>query len=251
MIFRPFRCLMLAGFLLLGPALAPAHAAALDSEQKAEVEKIIADYLLRNPDLIVKVMEELDRRRKASEKTLAKRRLQENKAKIFQSRYDHVGNPGGRIPVVEFFDYQCGYCKRAFPAIKRLRSDRKDVRIIYKEFPILGPASVFAARAAIAARRQNKYLALHDGLIGHKGKLSEAVVMQIASRAGLDTKQLQADMARPEVQAIIDGNRALADVMNIRGTPAFIIGDALVPGAIPYSRMVSLVEKAKTNCSVC
>ena len=154
MIFRPLWCLLFAGFLLLGPALAPAHAAALDSEQKAEVEKIIAEYLLANPELILKVMDELERRRKASEKTVAKQRMQDNKAKIFQSSYDHVGNPGGRIPVVEFFDYQCGYCKRAFPAIKKLRSDQKDVRIIYKEFPILGPASVFAARAAIAARRK-------------------------------------------------------------------------------------------------
>ncbi len=125
MIFRPFRCLMLAGFLLLGPALAPAHAAALDSEQKAEVEKIIGDYLLRNPEIILKVMDELKRRREASEITLAKQRLLENKAKIFQSSYDHVGNPGGRIPVVEFFDYQCGYCKRAFPAIKKLRSENR------------------------------------------------------------------------------------------------------------------------------
>ena len=217
------------------------------AQEKAEVEKIIRDYLLENPELLVEVMEELERRRQKLATSQAERRLEENQAEIYQSKYDFVTNPDGEVPFVEFFDYQCGYCKRAHASVMKIRSQRRDVRFIFKEFPILGPVSTYSSRAAIASRQQGKYVEYHDALMNHRGKLTEEVVLKIAQGVGLDVRRLKADMERPEVQEAIDATLALASVMNIRGTPTFIIGKALSPGAIAYRKMVRQIEEARNN----
>lgn len=252
MILRKLGELSIAATLALALVVPTAGAQqSFSPQEKAAVEKIIRDYLLANPELLVEVMNELEKRRQKLAVTQAKERLKENRAAIYQSKYDFVNNPEGEVPFVEFFDYQCGYCKRSHQSVMKIRSQRRDVRFIFKEFPILGPASVYAARAAIASRRQDKYIEYHDALMNHRGKLNEDVVLKIAAGVGLDTERLKTDMERPEVQDAIDANLALASLMNIRGTPTFIIGESLSPGAIAYRQMVRFVEEAHTNCSVC
>jgi len=240
--------LALAALALL--AAAPVFAAGLTPEQKAEVEATIREYLLKNPELMVEVMEALEKRQKEAAVEQATEGVTQYKAQIFQSRFDYVGNPSGRIPVVQFFDYQCGYCKQVFPTIQKLAAER-DVRLIYKELPILGEASTVAARAAVAARRQDKYLELHARLMAHRGRLSEEAVMGIAKDAGLDARQLKADMARPEVAEAIQANLDLARELGIRGTPTLFVGHTLVPGAITDAQLQELVAAARVNCRVC
>jgi protein-disulfide isomerase len=236
------------GLALLLPAAA--LAAALTPEQKAAVEETIREYLLKNPELMLEVMEALERRQKQAAADRAEEGVAQFKAQIFQSRHDFVLNPAGRIPVVEFFDYQCGYCKQVFPSMQKLAAE-PDVRVIFKELPILGEASLVAARAALAARRQGKYLELHGKLMSHRGRLSEDAVMAMASELGLDVKQLKADMARPEVGEAIQANLELARELGIRGTPTLFVGHTLVPGAVNEAQLQELLAAARTNCKVC
>jgi protein-disulfide isomerase len=238
----------LAGLALF--AAPAAFAAALTPEQKSEVEKTVREYLLKNPELMLEVMEALEQRQKQAAAERAEEGVGQFKSQIFQSRHDFVLNPAGRIPVVEFFDYQCGYCKQVFPSMQKLAAER-DVRVIFKELPILGEASIVAARAAIAARRQGKYLELHGKLMSHRGRLGEEAVMAMASELGLDVKQLKADMARPEVGEAIQANLELARELGIRGTPTLFVGHTLVPGAVTEAQLQELVAAARTNCKVC
>ena len=223
----------------------------LTPEQKTAIEKLIREYLIANPEVLVEAAQALEKRQAAEEKIAQKQRVVANTAALFASADDFVHNPDGRIPMVEFFDYQCGYCKRVLPAIQRLRAEIPDVRMIYKEYPILGPVSEYAARAAIASRRQGKYLRFHDLLMGFRGRLSERAVLEVAARAELDVAELETDMKAPEVKAVIEANIALGLTMQVRGTPAMFIGETYVPGAIPYAKMVAIVAATRENCTVC
>jgi protein-disulfide isomerase len=245
------RIAALLGFLSCGLAAAAVAAEPFSAEQRRGIERVIRDYLLANPELLVEAMQELENRRKAEAEAKTQRLVGELHPEIYRSRYDYVVNPSGRIPLVEFFDYQCGYCKRVFPALQQVREQERDVRVIYKEFPILGPVSVFAARAAIAARRQDKYLALHEAMMTLPGQLSEEAVLMAARQVGLDVERLQRDMKRPDVQEAIDFNLNLAQRLEIRGTPTMFVGQTLVPGAVPLDRLVGLIADARGNCSVC
>ncbi len=153
--------------------------------------------------------------------------------------------------MVEFFDYNCGYCKKVYPSILALQKREKDVRLIFKELPILGPSSVYAAKAAFAAKRQGQYLPFHNALMSRRGGLNHAAVIETARRLGLDIERLKADMEDPEIAAVIERNRKLAGTMEIRGTPTMIIGDTLVPGAIDSEQMSALVANARESCRVC
>lgn len=241
------------GGALLALALtvaAPALAEPLTPEQKAEVEKTIREYLLRNPEVILEAMEELEARQKEQAVSQAREGILKHKTQLFASPHDFVVNPNGTVPVVEFFDYQCGYCKQVFPVMHRAQRE-PDVRFIYKEFPILGEASVLAAKAAIAARRQGKYVELHNALMQHRGRLSEDAVMAIAEDVGLDVKQLKSDMARPEVAAAIEANLSLGRALGVRGTPTIIVGDSLAPGAIEAAQLREMLAAARQECRVC
>jgi len=248
------RCLgaTAAALILVVAGTPPATAqSALDDGEKAEVEQIIRDYLLANPELLLEVMERLEAKQKAAARDQAERRIAENKADLFEAEGDFVVNPDGDVPLIEFFDYQCGYCKRILPSVQRLLAEEPGVRFVFKEFPILGPVSTFAAKAALASRQQGKYLEFHNALMSYRQGLSEDLVMAAAAHVGLDVERLRIDMASSEVNATIEANLRLAQAMGIRGTPTMVIGDTLVPGAINYERMVELVAEARTNCKVC
>ena len=155
------------------------------------------------------------------------------------------GNPDGDVTLVEFFDYQCPYCKTIFPSIQALLAEDRNLRYVFKEFPILGKASVFAARAALAAHRQGKYLEFHMAVMPAKGKLTEARVMRLAKTAGLDTDRLRRDMADGTIDDMIRRNLELASALNVNGTPAFVIGDKIVRGAIDLAALKKLISQAR------
>ena len=155
------------------------------------------------------------------------------------------GNPDGDVTLVEFFDYQCPYCKTIFPSIQALLAEDRNLRYVFKEFPILGRASVFAARAALAARRQGKYLEFHTALMPARGKLTETRVMRLAEKVGLDVDRLRRDMADGTIDDSIRRNRELARALDVNGTPAFVIGDTVVPGAVDIDTLRSLIARER------
>jgi protein-disulfide isomerase len=158
-----------------------------------------------------------------------------------------AGNPDGAVTVVEFFDYRCPYCKAVARDMIETLEAEGDVRIVFKEFPILGPDSQTAAKAALAADRQGKYLPFHQALMDHKGTLDRDAILDIAEELGLDLELLEVDMESPEVATVIARTLALAEALDIGGTPAFIIGDELVPGAVDMKTLKDLVAKARNG----
>ncbi len=232
---------------VLFPAVqAPALAQDVPAAQRPAIEKIVREYLLQNPEVIVEAIEELQKRERADEERKAKQGLAQNKSKLFNDPASPVaGNPQGDVTLVEFFDYQCGYCKAVQADVQRLIKDDGKLRFVFKELPILGPASVAASKAALASRAQGKYEAYHNALMGHRGQLDEATIFKLASSVGLDTERLKKDMESPEVQQAIGANLALAEQLGIRGTPGFVVGDRIVPGAIKLDDMKKLVAEAR------
>ncbi|MBT3371853.1 MAG: DsbA family protein [Rhodospirillaceae bacterium] len=219
--------------------------------ETVRIEKIIRNYLLEHPELLVEVMRKLEARQKAEEEAGMAGKIQANRDALFASHDDFIANPMGKFPVVEFFDYQCGYCKRFLPTMARLLETDKSVRFVFKEFPILGEVSVTASKAALAAKMQGKYRIFHDTVMGLRRRLTEAAIYQTAKDIGLDVKRLKRDMESPKIARIIKANRELAATMGIRGTPSLIVGEQLVPGAIDYGQLTALIEQEKTNCKVC
>lgn len=243
-----FRPLLLTAALALTAFAPAAHAQtpAFNDTQRRAIQEIVRDYLVKNPEVIMEAIEELQKRERAETAEKQKGALAANKQKIFQDPASPVGgNPQGDVTVVEFFDYQCGYCKAVTGDVNTLLKTDGKVRFVYKEFPILGPASLTAAKAALAARAQGKYEALHNALMANKGQLDDAKIFQIAAGAGLDVDKLKKDMNTPEVEQAIGANHALAEALGIRGTPAFVVGDELVPGAIKLDEMKKLVAQAR------
>lgn len=247
---RPAALALTAALVALSPAAwtSAARAQAMDDAQRKAIEGVVRDYLMKNPEIILEAVEALQQREKLAEAEKAKKALGENKSALFQNPADPVtGNPQGDITVVEFFDYQCGYCKAVMADTQRLIKDDTKVRFVFKEFPILGPASVVASKAALAAKAQGKYMELHDALMGHRGQLDEDTILRLAKSVGLDSDRLKKDMDSPQVLKIIASNQQLAEQLGIRGTPAFVIGEALVPGAIKLDEMKRLVAAARNG----
>jgi protein-disulfide isomerase len=156
-----------------------------------------------------------------------------------------TGDPKADITIVEFFDYQCGYCKRAMQTVLEIQKEDPRLRIAWKELPILGPASEFAARAAMAAKRQDKYLDFHVAVMGNRGQLTPDSVLQIAGKAGIDVDRLKRDMTDPAIEKYLQDTLQLAQQLGINGTPGFIIGNKLVPGALDKQQMKDLIAEAR------
>jgi protein-disulfide isomerase len=239
------------GALLIG--LGPA-ASETTPQQKKELEQLVREYLLKNPEVIKEALEELERRQLAESQIKTKQTIVTLAKDIYHTEDDLVlGNPEGAVTVVEFFDYNCGYCKRAIPEVAKLIETDKDVKVIIKEFPILGPASMFAAKAALASRSQGKYAEFHAALTASEGVKDETSVMQTASEIGLDVEKLKADMETDPVSGIIRRNYGLAEALGINGTPSFIIGDTLEPGFVSFDVLAQHVSTLRQNggCKIC
>ena len=235
----------LAALAFLAPVAVEAHPDHGPGPDKGAIERIVRAYLLGNPEVIEEAIEALRAKREAEERERAEAAIAENGEALRAHPLSPVsGNAGSDVTVVEFFDYRCGFCKRALPVMEALLEEDANVRVVWKEFPILGPVSVFAARAAMAADRQGKYYPLHLALMKEE-ELTEGKVLELAAESGLDTARLKRDMEDPAIRAYLDETRALAREIGINGTPAFVVGDTLVPGVIDAARLKELVAAAR------
>lgn len=211
-----------------------------------EFERRIRAYLLDNPEVIVEAMQRLDARRRAVAQDEARAVLAARADEVFRDAASPVGgNPEGDVTLVEFFDYDCPYCRQVAAVVAEAAAADGQLRIVYKEFPILGPNSVFAAKAALAAHRQERYLAFHKALMQVRGTVNEEAVFAAAAKVGLDIERLKADMQDADLQAAIDRNLALAAALRINGTPGFVIGNETLRGAADLKTLQALVRTAR------
>ncbi len=209
-------------------------------------DRRVRAYLLTHPEVIMEAVATLERRNTAARAREGRGAIRANRAALHAPGVLPVaGNAQGDVTVVEFFDYRCPYCRQAFVQVRALLAADPGVRLVFKEFPVLGPDSIFASKAAVAAVKQGKYMALHEALMAYRGKLDEAAVMTVAQSVGLNTVRLMADMNQAAVNATISGSHALARKIGINGTPAFVIGDEMVPGFINLDELKRLVAKAR------
>lgn len=202
---------------------------------KADIETVVHDYLMENPDVLIAALNAYREREETARQEQVSASIDRFVASIDANpALPVVGNADAGVTVVEFFDYRCGYCKRVFPTLKQLIDEDTDIRLVLAEFPILGDASTYASRASLAVwlNWPDRYEAFHDLLMGTRGQLENTVVIAGALELGIDVDELEAAMEKPEIDAAIEANYEVAQELGITGTPAFIIGDTLVPGAI-------------------
>ena len=223
--------------------------------QRKELETIIKDVLLNNPEIMLEVQNALESKMDKIQAERMAVAIKENATELYRPAASPVvGNAKGDVPVIEFFDYNCGYCKKAFFEVAQLMDKDKKVRIIMKEFPILSKGSEEASRVALAAKMQGKYWEFHRAMLESQGQANEAASLRIAEKLGLDMARLKKDMASPEVKKEIDDTRQLATKMGIQGTPHFIVGDRIIAGA--PENLTELLGKhvndvRKEGCKVC
>ena len=230
-------------------------ASAFSPDQKQAIEKIVKDYLVANPDVLLEVQNILEAKMEKQQAEKSKAALADNAKNIYRSTESPVaGNADGDITVTEFFDYNCGYCKRSFPEITKLISGDNKVRVVFKEMPILSKGSEEASRVALAAKLQGKYWEVHRGLFEAKGQANEAMALKIAEKVGLDMAKLKSDMDGPAVKAELKSAKELAGKMGINGTPHFLVGDKSIAGA-PDNLLTQLngdiADLRKNGCSYC
>jgi protein-disulfide isomerase len=230
-------------------------ASELSSGQRKEVEAIIKDYLINNPEIMIEVQNALEAKMDKIQSERVAAAIKSNAAEIFRPAASPiVGNTKGDVTVIEFFDYNCGYCKRAFEPMAKLVEGDKQIKLIMKELPILSKGSEEAAKVALAAKLQGKYWEFHRAMIEASGQASEASALRIAEKLNLDMARLKKDMASPAVKKEIDDTRNLAQKLGIQGTPHFFVGDRIIPGAPEnlYEQLTKLVaEVRKEGCRVC
>lgn len=221
-------------------------ASAVTPEQRKAFEGVIKDYLLKNPIIIREAIQALQAQEEAAKQAQAAAALKTHKDQLFYDKTSPVaGNPKGDITVVEFFDYNCGYCKRVTPTLKAVMEKDPNLRVVYKEFAILGPQSITAARAALAAQKQGKYKEFHEGLM--MGQSDENSIAALTNLLGMDYSKLRKDMADPKIQQVLQKNYQLATTLGINGTPAFVIGERLVPGAIGEAALTQIIKEERAK----
>lgn len=233
-----------------------ASAQGFSDAQRGEIQKIMKDYLLTHPEVLEEVSAELTKRQAAAEAEKHEAAVSSNAATIFNSpRGVTIGNKDGDVTFVEFFDYNCGYCKRAMTDMIDLMKADPKLKVVLKEFPVLGPGSVEAAQVAVAVRMQDpagrKYLDFHQKLLGGRGQADKAHAMAAAKDAGLDMARLEKDLASPEVRATIEENFKLAEAMGMNGTPSYVIGKQVVIGAVGIDALREKVGVARCGKAVC
>ncbi len=252
-----FRLLVPALFALAlcGTSL-PASAQSFSDSQRGDIETIVRDYLLAHPEVLEEAMAELNKRQTAAEAEKQKASVATNAETIFNSpRGVVLGNKDGDVSFVEFFDYNCGYCKRAMADMLDLMKTDPKLKVVLKEFPVLSQGSVEAAQVAVAVRMQDptgkKYLDFHQKLLGGRGAADKARAMAAAKDAGLDTARIEKDLASPEVRATIEENFKLAEAMGMNGTPSYVIGKQVVIGAVGLDNLREKIGVARCGKATC
>ncbi len=228
-------------------AVAPARAE-MSAEQKQEIENIVRDYLLANPEVIEEAIAALRAKQQQAQVAEQTKAIEENRSLIFDSPHQVVlGNPEGAITLVEFFDYNCGYCKRAVPDMTALIEANPDLRIVLKEFPILSQGSLDAARVSIAVKDKapEAYTKFHQELFGRPGEATKAKALEVVRDLGLDAAAIETAAADPDVTSNLQEVQKLAEKLGISGTPSYIIGAELVPGAAGYDALQQKVAAVR------
>jgi len=234
----------------------PAQAQGFTPAQRSEIEAIVKDYLLKNPELLQDVMQELEKRQAVAEIEKAKGAIAANKEAIFNSpRQVTLGNPKGDVTMVEFFDYNCGYCKRAMNDMMELLKSDSNLKVVLKEFPVLGEGSVQAAQVAAALTLQDKsgkkYLDFHQKLLTGRGQADRTRALAAAKEAGADMARLEKDMNGPEVRAALEESFKLAETLGLNGTPSYVINNDVVIGAVGLAALKEKINTARCGKAVC
>jgi protein-disulfide isomerase len=238
---------LIAALGLTGPAAQAANAGFTPS-QNAAIEKLVHDYLLNHPEVLVQALQKAQADADAQQTTDAKSAIEANKTQLINDPASPVlGNPAGDVTLVEFFDYRCPYCKAVAPTLEGLIKADPKLRVVMKEFPILGPGSLFAARVALVAAKHGKYADFHAAMYQLKGAFNDDTTLSVAEAVGLDPAMVKKEMAAPEIDAQLKSNIDLAKAIGVDGTPAFIAGDTLVPGAVDLDGLKQLIASARAK----
>ncbi len=253
---QSFTAAMFALVLAL-PGAMPAQAQSFNAEQRGEIERIVRDYLLKNPELMQEVLAELDKRQVLAEAEKHRTAVKQHGDAIFNSpRQVTIGNPQGDVTVVEFFDYNCGYCKRAMSDMLELLKGDAKVRFVLKEFPVLGEPSVHAAQVSAAVRMQDKtggkkYLEFHQKLLTGRGQVDKARALAAAKEAGFDVARIERDMAGEEVKATLEESFKIAEALGLNGTPSYVVGNDVLIGAVGLNALKEKVNAARCGKATC
>lgn len=240
-----FAAAALSGVFFVHTASA-AEAPRFDKADKQAIGEIVREYIIENPEVLIEAMQVLEERQQSAALAETRQAIEKRHAAIYDNPDDYVaGNKDGDVTIVEFFDYTCGHCRRSFDPLMDFVKEDGNIRLVLKEFPILGPGALEATKAAIAAKKQDRYFEMHQALYRHKGEFTGEAILKLAADAGLDTKKLEKDMADPEIAAMVSRQYDLAEALGIDGTPAFIVGGELYPGAVDEDRLTEMVAKAR------
>jgi protein-disulfide isomerase len=243
----------LARPIILAAALAltvPAAAQDFSTAQRGEIEKIIKEYLIKRPEVLQEAMAELEKKQQLAETEKARSAIKNHSDALFNSpRQVVLGNPQGDVTFVEFFDYNCGYCKRALNDMVELMGKDPKLKVVLKEFPVLGPSSVEAAQVAVAVRMQDKtgkkYFEFHQKLLSGRGQVDKAKALATAKDIGLDMARLDKDLKSDEVAKTIEESMKLAEALGLNGTPSYVIGNDVVIGAVGLAALSQKIKAAR------
>lgn len=241
--------LALSALLALSAIFFGVRNAAAEEMDRGQIEKIVREYLVQNPEVIAEALTELDRRQKAAEEAARKTALNESSDILFNSaRQVVLGNPKGSVTLVEFFDYNCGYCKRAYGDMAKLLDEEPELRMVLKEFPVLGEGSVEAAQVAVAVNTlaPEKYAEFHKALLMIRGRANKDSALQAAIAVGLSAEEIANVMSTGEAGQTIEESYTLANRLGLTGTPSYVIGDEVISGAVGYDQLKAKIDALKT-----
>jgi protein-disulfide isomerase len=244
----PFRSLMLGTALAAGLATAPALA--LDAKQKGEIETLIREYLVKNPEVIQEALIELDRRQREADLAARQKVLKDEAPALYSSKFNAVvGNPDGDVTLVEFFDYNCGFCKRAVGDLEKLMKEDPKLKIVLKDLPILSPGSREAAAVALAVKaiaKPDKFWEFHTKLMTKTGAIAKAQAMEVALAVGIDKARLEEEMGKLDlVKQAFDESRRVSDGLAVTGTPAYVLADEVVVGAVGVEQLKARIANVR------
>lgn len=256
MSFHLFRRAVVALCALAGAMIVAPAQAQMSPAQRGEIESIVREYLIKNPEVLRDAFMELERRSKEEEEIQRRAAIEQLRGQIFNSRHQAVvGNPQGKITLVEFYDYNCGFCKRGLEDVARLIKENPDLRVVLKEFPVLSQGSMEAAQVASAVRLQvspDRFWNFHHKLMSSRGAIGRAQALAVAKEVGVDMARLTRDMDGPEVKAALAETMQLGESLGINGTPSYVVGQDVVVGAVGFeslqTRIANVRKCGKSTC---
>lgn len=242
-----------AGSLALAVGIALAQSSGPAPQlNKDQIEQIVKDYILQHPEVLLESVRQYQERERAAQQKKSRDAMASHQQELLGDPSSPVTRtastkPADDVTIVEFFDYRCAFCRRVNPTLMKLLADDPKLRVVFKEFPILGPESTLASKAGLAAAKQGKYLAFHQAMMTTTATVNLETIQQVAKQVGLDGPRLEADMNSPEVAKIIEKNAALATALDVSATPTFIIGSEMVSSAMDAEGFKKLIAKAQAE----